>query len=167
MGLMCLTGALVMASAPSATASPAATTPRTASAVSMSTGEFETRLFHRINVRRVNHGCRTFRRNSALELAGQRHTDLMVADLELSHLLSGEASLGTRITQAGYTHWRRLAENLAWGQSSPRDVFRDWRHSAPHRANMDDCRLRDLGIAVDIRAGRPWVTADFGRRRVS
>jgi uncharacterized protein YkwD len=124
------------------------------------------RLVNRINHRRVNHGCRAFRSNAALELAGDRHTQLMVADREVSHQLSGEAALGTRVTRAGYTHWRIVAENLAWGQSSPRAVFRAWVHSAGHRANLDNCRLRDIGIAVVLRSGRPWVTADFGRRVV-
>jgi uncharacterized protein YkwD len=133
----------------------------------MSATEFESRLLHRINVRRNRHGCRAYRPNSALGLAADRHTSLMTYDSELSHLLPGEFDLGRRITQAGYTHWRRLAENLAWGQTSPRGVFRAWIHSAGHRANLDDCRLRDIGIGVIVRRGRPWVTADFGRRRVS
>jgi uncharacterized protein YkwD len=84
---------------------------------------------------------------------------------ELSHQLPGEPDLATRVRLAGYTHWRLLAENLAWGQSSPRAVFRAWRSSAGHRANLDNCRLRHIGIGVLIRGGRPWVTADFGRRR--
>jgi uncharacterized protein YkwD len=72
--------------------------------------------------------------------------------------------LQVRAVNAGYTNWRLLAENLAWGQSTPRQVFRDWVHSAGHRANLDNCRLRDIGLGVVIRGGRPWVTQDFGRR---
>ncbi|HET6167970.1 MAG TPA: CAP domain-containing protein, partial [Marmoricola sp.] len=131
----------------------------------LASGEFETRLFNRINHRRANHGCRAFRSNAALTLASDRHSRLMVSAGDLSHQLRGEAGLGTRVTQAGYTHWRIIAENLAWGQSTPRAVFRAWVHSAGHRANLDNCRLRDIGISVVISGGRPWVTADFGRRR--
>jgi uncharacterized protein YkwD len=162
-GLVCLTSVLVGSGAARATAVDAEPTARTST--TLTAGQFESRLFKRINTRRVNHGCRVFRSNSALELAAQRHTSLMSYDNELSHLLPGESDLATRITQAGYTHWRRLAENLAWGQSSPRAVFRAWVHSAGHRANLDNCRLRDIGFGVLIRNGRPWVTADFGRRR--
>jgi uncharacterized protein YkwD len=165
LGLVFLGGALV-ASGP-AEAAGGTTRTSTRAAVTMSASQFQARLVSRINHRRVNHGCRAFRANAALQLAAERHNALMAADRELSHRLSGEASLGTRATSAGYTHWRIVAENLAWGQSSPRAVFRAWVHSAGHRANLDNCRLRDLGLAVVIRSGRPWVTADFGRRRAA
>jgi uncharacterized protein YkwD len=135
-----------------------------ASYTTLSAGEFERRLFARINTRRDARGCREFRLNAALQLAARRHTALMVDAHELSHQLPGEAGLATRVARAGYTNWRILAENLAWGQSSPRAVFRAWVASAGHRANLDNCRLRDLGIGVIVRNGRPWVTADFGRR---
>jgi uncharacterized protein YkwD len=161
LGLVCLCTALVVVVPPvAATATPARAT------TTLSASQFETRLLDRINHRRVNHGCRAFRSNAALLLASERHSQLMVADRELSHRLAGEASLATRVTRAGYTHWRLVAENLAWGQSSPRAVFRAWVRSAGHRANLDNCRLRDIGVAVVLRNGRPWVTADFGRRVV-
>jgi uncharacterized protein YkwD len=159
-GLVCLSSV-----AATTTAAHASTGATSTAQTTLSSSQFETRLVNRINHRRVNHGCRAFRSNAALELAGDRHTQLMVADREVSHQLSGEAALGTRVTRAGYTHWRIVAENLAWGQATPRAVFRAWVHSAGHRANLDNCRLRDIGIAVVVRSGRPWVTADFGRRR--
>jgi len=164
-GLMCLSSV----AASGVTAATAATVTHAGGALpartTLSNDQFETRLLNRINHRRANHGCRAYRPNTALDLASDRHTRLMVADGELSHLLSGEYSLGTRVRQAGYTHWRIVAENLAWGQSTPRAVFRAWVHSAAHRANLDNCRLRDIGLSVVIQSGRPWVTADFGRRR--
>jgi uncharacterized protein YkwD len=136
-----------------------------ASATSLGAVEFESRLLTRINHRRADRGCREFRVSTALELAAQRHTDAMVARHELSHRLAGEADLAGRAVNAGYTSWRILAENLAWGQAGPHAVFRAWVRSAGHRANLDNCRLRDIGIGVVIRNGKPWVTADFGRRR--
>jgi uncharacterized protein YkwD len=57
-----------------------------------------------------------------------------------------------------------LAENLALGQARPAAVFREWLQSAAHRVNLDNCRLRDVGVGVVIQAGRPWITEDFGRR---
>lgn len=136
-----------------------------AASTSLSATQFENRLFARINTRRANHGCRQLRLSSALVLAARRHSTLMAARHELSHRLADEADLGARVTNAGYTHWRILAENLAWGQSTPRAVFRAWISSPGHRANLDNCRLRDLGVGVMISNGRPWVTADLGRRR--
>jgi uncharacterized protein YkwD len=165
MGLMCLTTVGIVP-APGAVASPTpdATTLRS-SYVTMSATTFETRLFARVNARRARHDCRPIRASSALRLAARRHSSLMYEHRELSHRLAGEADLARRVVRAGYTHWRILAENLAWGQSSPRAVFRAWVRSAGHRANLDNCRLRDLGVGVVIHHGRPWVTADFGRRR--
>jgi uncharacterized protein YkwD len=131
----------------------------------MGSDEFEGRLLARSNTRRAARGCRPLRLNSALLLASRRHSSLMSDQGNLSHRLAGEPDLGDRLTQAGYTRWRLLAENLAWGQATPGAVFRAWVHSPGHRANLDNCRLRDVGFGVVIRNGRPWVTADYGRRR--
>jgi uncharacterized protein YkwD len=126
--------------------------------------QFESRLLARINLRRAHQGCRAFRTSAALQLAARRHSSRMAQERQLSHRLPGEADLGTRVARAGYTSWRIVAENLAWGQASPRAVFRTWVRSSGHRANLDNCRLRDIGVGVVIRNARPWVTADFGRR---
>ncbi|RNM14015.1 CAP domain-containing protein [Nocardioides pocheonensis] len=124
---------------------------------------FASRLFARTNYRRVARGCRPLRLDPALVLAAQRHSDLMSYTADLSHRLAGEGDLVARDVAAGYTHWRILAENLAWGQATPRAVFHDWVQSPEHRANLDNCRLRDVGFGVAFSGGRPWVTADFGR----
>jgi uncharacterized protein YkwD len=124
---------------------------------------FETRLFARTNYRRVARGCRPLRLDPSLILAAQRHSDLMAYQSDLSHRVAGEGDMVARDVAAGYTHWRILAENLAWGQPTPRAVFRAWVQSPEHRANLDNCRLRDVGFGVAFTGGRPWVTADFGR----
>jgi len=125
--------------------------------------EFESRLLARANYRRAAQGCRALRLNGSLVLAARRHSTLMSADGDLSHRLAGEPDLAPRVVNAGYTHWRMLAENLAWGQATPGAVFRAWVNSPGHRANLDNCRLRDVGFGVVLVDGRPWVTADFGR----
>lgn len=130
----------------------------------MSASEFERRLFNRTNARRDRHGCRPLRLNDALQLAALRHSTRMADENELSHRLADEPSIDVRAESAGYTNWRLLAENLAWGQATPRQVFRDWVRSPGHRANLDNCRLRDVGYSVVIRGGQPWITQDFGRR---
>jgi uncharacterized protein YkwD len=129
-----------------------------------SAGDFESRLLARTNTRRARHGCRPLRQNAALTLAARLHSVRMSDQSELSHRLADEPGLEGRAVGAGYTSWRLLAENLAWGQSTPDEVFREWIHSAGHRANLDNCRLRDVGVAVVIQGGQPWVTQDFGRR---
>jgi uncharacterized protein YkwD len=131
--------------------------------VTMTPDRFEYRLRVLTNAHRERIGCRALRLNAALLLAARRHSALMSAQDDLSHRLAGEPDLVGRAVSAGYTSWRILAENLAWGQATPRAVFRDWMHSPGHRANLDNCRLRDVGYGVVIRNGRPWVTGDYGR----
>ena len=162
--LMCLVG-LTLPPAPAAQAARTSRANPGVRTTTLSPAEFGSRLLARMNHRRIGQGCHEFRLSAALVLAAQRHTDAMAARSELSHRLAGEADLAGRAVSAGYTHWRILAENLAWGQAGPRAVFRAWVSSPGHRANLDNCRLRDVGLGVVIRSGKPWVTADFGRRR--
>jgi len=129
-----------------------------------SVADFDSRLFARTNARRARHGCRPLRLDASLVTAAEQHGLRMVAERDLSHQLPGELPIQGRAVAAGYTRWRILAENLAWGQTTPAEVFRDWVRSPEHRANLDNCRLRDVGISTILAAGRPWVTEDFGRR---
>ena len=162
LGLLGL-GLVPPAGAQAATATPSSTQVDQRAALALSSSYFESRLFARTNVRRAAHGCRPLRMDAALTLAARRHSSLMVTQSSLSHRLTGEPALSVRAPAAGYVRWRILAENLAWGQTTPRQVFRDWVASPGHRANLDNCRLRDVGIAVVFANGRPWVTADYGR----
>jgi uncharacterized protein YkwD len=163
LGLVCIAGSVLPLPSATATTTPAAAATR-ASYTTLTATQFQNRLLARTNARRERIGCRDLRLNSALVLAARRHTTRMADAHTLSHQLPGEPGLGVRATRAGYLNWRMLAENLAAGQSTPSQVFRDWVNSAPHRANLDNCRLHDVGIGVVITNGKPWVTEDFGRR---
>lgn len=166
-GLLCSTAVAVTGSTagaePTTTGVGARDTSPRSTSVAMSTDRFEERLRTLTNARRERRGCRPLRLNSALVAAARRHSALMSDEDNLSHRLAGEPDLVGRAVAAGYTRWRILAENLAWGQTTPREVFRDWVHSPGHRANLDNCRLRDVGYGVVVRNGRPWVTGDYGR----
>lgn len=135
-----------------------------ASSTTLTPAQFETRLIAKTNARREARGCRALGTHAALTLAARKHSALMAEARELSHRLSGEADLGTRVSRAGYTNWRIVAENIAWGHPTPAAVFRAWVRSPGHRANLDNCRLRHIGIGVEFRSGSPWVTQDLGRR---
>ena len=50
--------------------------------------------------------------NSALASAATGHSELMISHDAQSHQLPGEASLGDRISAAGYDAWTRLNENI-------------------------------------------------------
>jgi serralysin len=50
--------------------------------------------------------------NGALATAALNHTELMIETDTQSHMLPGEAGLGDRITEAGYSGWSNVGENI-------------------------------------------------------
>lgn len=116
--------------------------------------------------------------NEALTSAAQGHNDKMIAALTQSHQLPGEASLGTRITNAGYS-WNAVAENIFCYAKSPLYAHAgfaiDWGggstgiQSPPgHRINIMNSSYREAGFVVDEfnqgGFGPLVVTQDFGNR---
>lgn len=116
------------------------------------------------NIKRAAVGCRPLRLNLDLRQAARKHSYVMARHGVMSHQLPGEYRLGRRVTLAGYTGWRKVAENIAAGYSTARLVVRAWWNSASHRRNITDCTLREIGIGVVPYGGRVWWTQDFGRR---
>lgn len=117
------------------------------------------------NVRRVAAGCRPVRFNRELRTSARRHSARMASELEMSHRLPGEPGLGVRVTRAGYTRWRLVAENVAVGFDGARSVLQAWMASPGHRRNIRNCFLRELGVGVVVKNGQFWWTQNFGRRR--
>lgn len=161
--LLGLVGLPTTVGAAGATAAP--TTTSALATTTLTTAQFEARLVALTNDRRAKVGCVALRANTALVTAARRHTLRMVEAGQLSHRVAREASLATRIERAGYTNWRLLGENIAWGRGlTPSGVFSLWIKSAPHRANIQNCRFRDVGYGVRYSGGAVWVTGDYGRR---
>lgn len=127
--------------------------------------QFENSLLTQLNSRRVTVGCSRLRSNLALTRSARTHSARMASAQTLSHQLPGEAWFTTRIHRAGYRNTRALAENVASGPADPGVLHAAWVNSAPHRANMDNCRLRDVGVGVVYGGTRTWATVDFGRQR--
>jgi uncharacterized protein YkwD len=119
--------------------------------------------------------------NDSLMTSSHAHNQAMIAADQQSHQLPGEASLGTRITEAGYTNWTIAGENIyAYANS----VFYghagfaiDWgpglngmQNPAGHRNNMMNGSFREVGIAVtqdnnpNTDVGPYVITQDFGNR---
>lgn len=124
----------------------------------------ENAVFALTNIKRLAVGCPALKFNRNLRTAARKHSYLMGRHATLSHQLPGEPTLGRRITLAGYTDWRRVAENVAAGFRSARLVVRAWWNSTSHRRNITDCTLRELGVGVVVHGGRLWWTQNFGRR---
>lgn len=125
--------------------------------------------------------------NDKLYLAAEGHNAAMIAADQQTHQAPGEPALGARATNAGYTNWSQVGENvyayaegvihthagfaLDWG-GDPNDPNTTGIQDPPgHRENMMEATYREVGIRIATPgnvAGRtvgPWVvTQDFGRR---
>lgn len=127
-------------------------------------------VFTALNRERAANGRPALRWNNLLVNAAHTHTLAMIRTQTLSHQVAGEASLGSRVTAAGY-RWRALAENV--GKASyPRytamaiqNAFYAERYpNDGHRRVMLSATYRDVGISVvfDAAHGQLWMTEDFG-----
>lgn len=125
---------------------------------------FEARVVTLTNRRRARAGCRPVRVDVRLREAARAHSTAMAQAGRMAHTLPGEPGLVRRMTQAGYTGWRRLAENLAAGFVTPAGAVRAWLASPGHRRNILDCRMREIGVGVVVEGTQLWWTQDFGRR---
>lgn len=116
--------------------------------------------------------------NSNLHNAASGHTDAMIASDVQSHQVAGEPSLGTRLTNAGYTFTQAnenifgFTDNVFHGHAA---FLIDWGNapngiqSPPgHRNALISAGLREIGISLKESDGPNLgplvVTQDLGRR---
>jgi uncharacterized protein YkwD len=116
------------------------------------------RLLARVNALRSEPqdcGSRRFaatqplQRAAPLEEAARRHAMDMAATGFLDHSGSDGSGPSDRATGAGYA-WKRIAENIAAGQTKAETVFATWLASPGHCANMMDPRATETGIAYAV-----------------
>ncbi|MEP3299369.1 MAG: CAP domain-containing protein [Pseudoruegeria sp.] len=118
--------------------------------------------------------------NSELNEAATTHSDLMIEQDTQSHNLEGEASLGDRITAAGYT-WSTVGENIFAFTESPihghAGFMVDWGFTDTgiqtppgHRNSILSAAFQEVGIGVieesdaSTSVGPFVVTQNFGTR---
>jgi uncharacterized protein YkwD len=113
----------------------------------------ERALLEDANRERVAQGLAPLHWNANLAAAAHAHALLMAQRNTLSHQFSGEAPLQDRVRSAG-ARFTEVAENVAEGPSAEM-IHVSWMHSPPHRANLLDPELTDIGIAVAVGAPGP------------
>jgi uncharacterized protein YkwD len=113
----------------------------------------EARLVAKINAARANHGLPALRTSPDLMAAARAHTVAMAGQRTLFHTPSF----------ATICCWSSVAENVGRG-FTVRGVHRALMHSAPHRANILNGRLREVGVGVVYSGGQLWVTEVFRQR---
>ncbi|MGP4001477.1 CAP domain-containing protein [Streptomyces sp. 8N706] len=103
--------------------------------------------------------------SSPLTQAAQRYADVMAQGGGLSHTGPDGSRPSTRAARMGYQQWTDLGENIARGYRSPSAVMQAWMSSPEHRANILDCRFRDIGIGIHYGPDGPWWAQYLGARK--
>ena len=117
------------------------------------------------NAARARAGCGPVTLSPRLSYAAWLHSRDMAGRGYFSHGSPGGGSPGTRVASAGY-RWSSYGENIAWGQRNASEVMSAWMRSPGHRANILNCRFRNVGVAVAYNGrGVPYWTQDFASPR--
>ena len=111
------------------------------------------RMVEKINTARANHGLPPLRTSPDLMAAARTHSGAM----------SGQGLLFHTASFSSLCCWNAIAENVGMGYSV-RDLHRAFMHSAPHRANILDRRMEQVGVGFVSVNGQLWVTEVFRSR---
>ena len=159
-----VTATVAVAPAPAASALTAPSSSTVASYVQQ--------VFNLINSERASLKLPAYRWNTQLAAAAKGHNAWMAKYNTLSHQLSGEHSLGGRITLAGYT-WTACAENIALTTNGSitailnvqKAMFAEVAPNDGHRRAIVSTTYRDVGLDLryDTVHGKVWLTEDFAR----
>jgi hypothetical protein len=116
-------------------------------------------LMQATNADRAQHGLGPLRWDPALARAAQAHAERMMRAGTLSHQFAGEPDLSARAGRNG-AHFSTVAENVAVAPN-PQVVENEWMHSPPHRHNILDARLNEVGIGLVRQGNSLWAVEDF------
>jgi uncharacterized protein YkwD len=101
------------------------------------------------NQDRVANGCPALTPNPTLMATALAHSEDMAQQRFFGHNSSTGRTPAQRISAAGYS-WVAVAENIAAGYPTAQSVVSAWFDETPpndpHRANILNCRLRDVGV---------------------
>ena len=110
-------------------------------------GEMENAALSLINSARTKAGCAALAINPKLQSAASGHAKAMARQNFFSHTGKNGSTAKSRINAAGYG-WSAIAENIAAGQTSAKEVVSTWLASAGHKKNMMNCTYTETGLAV-------------------
>jgi uncharacterized protein YkwD len=136
--------------------------------------DFVSRVIARTNSYRVANGCPALTVNPILMGTAQGHSQEMALRDYVGHNSADGTSPWDRIKAAGY-NYRLVAENIAWGATSPEQVVDAWFFESPpndaHRKNTLNCGLHEIGVGYYYLTNDPgkvtahtYWTQDFGTR---
>lgn len=88
--------------------------------------------------------------DARLAHAAFEHSGYMAENAVLSHAGPAGEQVQARVDEVNY-EWQKLGENVAVGQSSPKQVVEAWLHSPGHCANIMSPDFTDMGAAFQSR----------------
>ena len=112
----------------------------------------EAAMLAKINNTRAAHGLRPLTLSGELSTVARTHSRQMASSASLFHTASFSS----------ICCWSAIAENVGMGDSV-RTVHRAFLRSAPHRSNILDGRMRQVGVGIVAVDGQVWVTEIFRR----
>jgi uncharacterized protein YkwD len=125
-----------------------------------------------LNDERKSHGLPALKLNTKLTSAAHTHNLAMAKANTLSHQLKGEAALGSRVSDAGYS-WSAVGENVAYNSDRSqagvlalqKAMYNEKPPEDGHRDNILNGKFVDVGIDVinDSAHGKVWLVTDFAR----
>jgi uncharacterized protein YkwD len=110
----------------------------------------EARMLVKINNARAGHGLPPLTASPDLMAAARAHTVSMAGARSLFHTTSFSS----------LCCWHAIGENVGYG-FTVRGLHRQFMHSAPHRANLLDPGMHQVGVGIVERNGALWVTEVF------
>ena len=136
--------------------------------------DYEQQVIDLVNVERTNRGIPPLKRADELDRAARYHSTDLGQDNYFKHD-SYDGDGGSDFVcywydrvEGYYPSWGYLAENIAAGYPTPKDVMNGWMNSSGHKANILSTDVWEIGVGYYQGGGyyyRYW-TQDFGRRSV-
>jgi uncharacterized protein YkwD len=106
--------------------------------------------------------------NAALGEAALAHSRDMATQRYFSHRSKDGSQAADRAQRAGYS-WRRVGENIAFGQGTPQQAVAGWLDSPGHCANLMNGGFTEMGAAYGVtpqqQTGIIYWTQVFGTPR--
>ena len=118
---------------------------------------WQEQMLSSLNTLRADKGLRPLKLCNSLTKAAQNYAKDMATQNFYSHEGKDGSTPADRIRSAGYT-WRSsktgagIAENIAAGQGSVKEVMRDWTKSTGHFKNMTGNKFTHVGFGMAMSA---------------
>jgi len=122
---------------------------------------FEQEVIDLTNFERKKESLEPLKPQPLLFASARKHSANMAKQDKLDHTLD-EKTMKDRIVAENYKY-ARIAENIAMGQKTPKQVVEAWMKSEGHRKNILTPELTEIGIGIEKNAkGQLYWTQNFG-----